>query len=276
MNELMPPCLNAQKKKAKGNKKEEKPMLNHPTLQQLKAMKLDGMAQALQEQIEQSSSKELSFEERLGLLIDREVLTRDNRGFARRVRNAKLKQQATLEDLDYKHPRNLDAKLIRSLTNCEWVGGHHNLIVTGPTGVGKTYLACALAHQACRQGYSTLYAQTGRLLQELWITRGDGRYLRTLAQIAKTDVLILDDWGLDNPDADQRRILLEILDDRYDKRSTLITSQFPTELWYENLADPTLADAILDRILHNAYRLELKGESLRKKKRLAPSPDLQA
>lgn len=251
-------------------------MLNHPTLQQLKAMKLDGMAQALQEQMELNNVKELSFEERLGLLIDREMLTRDNRSFARRLRNAKLKQQATLEDLDYKHPRNLDAKLVRSLANCEWVKDHHNLIVTGPTGVGKTYLACALAHQACRKGFSTLYAQTGRLLQELWITRRDGRYLRTLAQIAKTDLLILDDWGLDNPDAEQRRILLEILDDRYEKRSTLIASQFPTNLWYENLADPTLADAILDRVLHNAYRLELKGESLRKKKKLAPSPDLQA
>lgn len=256
-------------------------MLNHPSLQHLRAMKLqvsgiaaiacgdplDGMAQAFQEQLELNNVKDLIFEERLALLIDREMLTRDNRSFTRRVRNARLKQQATLEDLDYRHPRNLDASLVRSLAGCEWVRDYHNLIVTGPTGVGKTYLACALAHQTCRRGYSTAYAQVGRLLQELSIAKGDGRYLRTLAQLAKTQVLILDDWGLDSPSQEQRRILLELLDDRYERGSTLIASQFPTDLWHENLADPTLADAILDRILHNAYRIELKGESLRKTKR---------
>lgn len=239
----------------------------HPTLQNLRAMKLDGMAQALQEQLELNNVKDLAFEERLAMLVDREAVHRDNKGFARRVKNAKLKQQATLEDLDYKHPRNLDAKLVRSLADCEWIKDHHNLIVTGATGVGKTYLACALAHQACRRGYSAQYAQVGRLLQELSIAKGDGRYLKTLAQLAKTEVLILDDWGLDNPTQEQRRILLELLDDRYERGSTLIASQFPTDLWHENLADPTLADAILDRILHNAYRIELKGESLRKTKR---------
>lgn len=248
-------------------------MLTHPTLQHLRAMKLDGMAQAFQEQLELNNVKDLVFEERLALLIDREMVTRDNRGFARRLRNARLKQQATLEDLDYKHPRNLDAKLVRSLSGCDWVGERHNLIITGPTGVGKTYLTCALAHQACRRGFTALYAQTGRLLQELAMTKGDGRYLRLLNQIAKTHLLVLDDWGLDNPTPEQRRILLELLDDRYERGSTLIASQFPTELWYENLNDPTLADAILDRVLHNAYRIELKGESLRKTKKKLPPPD---
>lgn len=245
-------------------------MLNHPTLQQLRAMKLDGMAQALQEQLELNNLGDLTFEERLALLIDREVITRDNRGFARRLKAARLKQQATLEDLDYKHPRNLDTSLIRSLATCAWIEERHNLLVTGATGVGKAFLISSLAHQACRRGFTTLYAQVGRLLQELAITRGDGRYLRSLQQITKTQLLILDDWGLDNPTPEQRRILLELLDDRYQRGSTIIASQFPTELWYASLADPTLADAILDRILHNSYRIELKGESLRKTRNKLP------
>lgn len=239
-------------------------MLTHPTLQQLQAMKLDGMAQALQEQLELKNAGDLSFEERLGLLVDRELIARDNRSFARRLKNAKLKQQATLEDLDYQHPRNLDAKLLRSLASCTWIQQHHNLIITGPTGVGKTYLGCAFAHQACRQGYTARYSQTSRLLQELLIAKADGRYLKLLAQLSRTNLLILDDWGLETPTAEQLRILLELLDDRYDKCSTLITSQFPTDLWHDKLGGPTLADAILDRVLHNAYRLELKGESMRK------------
>jgi DNA replication protein DnaC len=239
-------------------------MLNHPTLQHLRAMKLDGMAQAFQEQLELNNARDLSFEERLGLLVDRELTTRDNRSLARRLKNAKLKQQASLEDLDARHPRGLDNNLLLSLAACSWLKDHHNLIITGPTGVGKTYLACAFAHQACRQGYSALYSQTSRLLPELQIAKVDGRYFKLLAQLARTDLLILDDWGLEPPTAEQRRILLELLDDRYDRRATLITSQFPTTLWHDQLADPTLADAILDRVLHNAYRIELKGESMRK------------
>lgn len=240
-------------------------MLTQPSIQQLKALKLDGMAQALQEQLELGQARELSFDERLGLLIDREVSARDNKTFKRRLANARLKQPATLEDVDHQHPRGLDARLLRSLADGSWIGEHRNVIITGPTGVGKTYLGCALAHQACRQGFTALYTQTGRLLQELSLAKGDGRYLKLLAAIARTNVLILDDWGLDTPTAEGRRILLEVLDDRYEQGSTIITSQFPTELWHENLGDPTLADAILDRVLHNAYRIELKGESLRRK-----------
>lgn len=244
-------------------------MLTHPIQQKLRSMHLHGMAQALQEQLESSNPqlKQMNFEERLGLMIDREQLHRENKGFERRLAYAKLKQRATLEDLDYTHSRNLDASLVRALTSGEWLKEHRSLIVTGSTGTGKTYISCAFAHSACRQGFSALYAQTGRLLQELIIAKADGRYLRILASISRTQLLILDDWGLESPDADQQRILLEILDDRYDKRSTLIASQFPTDTWHLKQADPTLADAILDRVLHNAYRIELSGDSLRKTKK---------
>ena len=241
-------------------------MLINPTLDKLRHMKLDGMVLALQEQLELTNAKELDFEQRLALLVDREMLNRDNKRFNRRLKNAKLRQEATLENIDYKHPRNLDASLMRDLATCEWIKEHNNLIITGPTGVGKTYIASAFAHQACRNNLTAHYAQSSRLLQELLITKGDGRYLKTLAKFVKVNLLILDDWGLDTPNAEQRRILLELLDDRYEKGSTLIASQLPVDLWYDNLADPTLADAILDRVVHNSYRIELTGESLRKTK----------
>ena len=248
-------------------------MLTHPTLDKLRTMQLEGMAIALQEQLELNNAKDLSFEERLALLIDREFAHRDNRRFTRRLRNAKLKQHATLEDIDYKHPRSLDKALLRSLSTGDYFREHHNLVISGPTGVGKTYLACALAHQACRQGYSAFYAQTSRLLQELTLMKADGRYFKTLARLAKTDVLILDDWGLEPLASEPRRLLLELLDDRYDKTSTLIASQLPVELWYDYLSDPTLADAILDSIVHNSYMREFKGDSRRKtKKSLTATP----
>lgn len=242
-------------------------MLPHPVIQHLRALKLDGMALALQEQQEQPGLRELSFEERLTLLVDRERACRDTRGLQRRLSAARLKVQASLEEVDTKHPRGLDARLLRSLAQGQWIAEKRGVIITGPTGVGKTFIGCALAHQACRQGFTALYAQTGRLLQELTLAKGDGRYLKLLASIARVNVLILDDWGLDVPTAEGRRILLEILDDRYERSSTIITSQFPTSAWHANLGDPTLADAILDRVLHNAYRIELRGESLRKKGR---------
>jgi DNA replication protein DnaC len=241
-------------------------MLNHPTLNSLKAMKLEGMAQAFSEQLELNSHKDLSFEERLAYLIDREQNYRDSKRFARRIRTAQLRQIATLEDIDYQHPRNLEASIIQKLSNLDWMRDKHNLIITGPTGVGKTYLACAFAHQACRKDFTAFYAQTTKLLHDLRIAKADGSYFKKLNRLAKTNLLILDDWGLDQSTVEEKRILLEILDDRYQRNSTIIASQFPTELWYDNLADPTLADAILDRVLHNAYRIELKGESLRKAK----------
>lgn len=242
-------------------------MLPHPVIQHLRALKLDGMALALQEQQEQPGLRELGFEERLTLLVDRERACRDTRGLQRRLAAARLKVDASLEEVDTKHPRGLDARLLRSLAQGQWIAEKRGVIITGPTGVGKTFIGCALAHQACRQGFTALYTQTGRLLQELTLAKGDGRYLKLLASIARVSVLILDDWGLDVPTAEGRRILLEILDDRYERVSTIITSQFPTSAWHANLGDPTLADAILDRVLHHAYRIELRGESLRKKGR---------
>ena len=238
-------------------------MLQHPTVEKLKQLKLEGMVQALTEQLDMTPT-DLSFEERLGLLVDREASFRDNKRFSAKLRNAKLRQQASLEDIDYTHPRNLDRSLLQSLASCSWLKQHLNLLLTGPSGVGKTYLACAFGHQACRYDFSVIYKQTSRLLQELVISKGDGRYFSLLGKLAKTNLLILDDWGLDTPSAEQRRVLLEVLDERYERGSTLIASQLPISLWYDNLNDPTLADAILDRVLHNAYRLELKGESLRK------------
>jgi len=231
------------------------------------------MAEAIQEQHDLPASRELSFEERLTLLVDRERASRDGRGLQRRLRAAQLKVMATLPDVDTRYPRGLDAKLLRSLSDGQWIKDKRGVIITGPTGVGKTFIGCALAHQACRQGHTSQYTQTGRLLQELTLAKGDGRYLKLLAGLARVQVLILDDWGLDLPTAEGRRILLEILDDRYERASTIITSQFPTTDWHTNLGDPTLADAILDRVLHHAYRIELKGDSLRKKpSRLTAKP----
>ena len=243
-------------------------MLIHPTLDKLRSMKLSGMAQALQEQLELRHAEELNFEERLGLLIDRELTQRDNQRFASRLTKAGFRQKATLEDVDYGHPRGLDRSLIRTLSAGGWPQEHRQLCVTGATGVGKTFLACAFGHQACRQGFTTRYTRASRLLQELTLAKGDGRYLKLLQGLAKTQLLILDDWGLEPLSVQERHILLELLDDRYERTSTLIASQLPTELWYEFLGDPTLADAILDRVLHSAYRIELKGESLRRKKTL--------
>jgi DNA replication protein DnaC len=252
-------------------------MLNHPTLAKLDTIGLEGFAQGLREQLESNQYRDLSFEERLGLLIDRELTLRDTKGLERRLKAARLRINATVEDIDFKHPRRLDSSLVRSLASGTWVRDKRNLLITGPTGVGKTYIACAMGHAACRQGFTALYAQTSRLLHELLVQKGDGRYLVTLKRLSKVGVLILDEWGFETPNADQRRILLELLDDRYERTSTIIVSQFPTELWYEHLAeDPTLADAILDRVLHNGYKLELQGESLRKKKRALTTAALEA
>lgn len=247
-------------------------MLTHPTLDKLQALKFTGMAAALAEQMNTPGIDELSFEERLGLLVDRETTERDNRRLSSRLRRARLKHNAALEDIDYRHPRGLDKSLIQSLAACQWTKEHLNILLTGPTGVGKTWLACALAQKACREGYTALYLRLPRLLQDMAIAKGDGRYPKLLATLAKTDVLILDDWGLAKLTAEQRRDLLEILEDRHGTRSTLVTSQFSIEKWHDVIGDPTLADAILDRLVHNAYKINLKGASMRKRKaKLTPS-----
>jgi len=241
-------------------------MLNHPTLDKLHALRFTGMARALTDQMALPDIDDLSFEERLGLLIDREMTEREDRRLQTRLRQAKLKQNACIEDIDFKQSRGLDKSLILDLAQCEWIKRHLNLLITGPTGVGKTWVACALAQKACREGFTSLYLRLPRLLQELPIAKGDGTYARLLARLAKVDVLILDDWGLSKLIAEQRRDLLEILEDRHDTRSTIVTSQLPLDQWHHIIGDPTLADAILDRLVHNAYKINLKGESMRKRK----------
>ena len=218
----------------------------------------------------------LTFEERLGLLVDRERVERQNRMAASRLRRARLKQPAVAEDIDYRHPRGLDRAVFRRLLTGDWVNAHQNVLITGPTGVGKTYLACALANAACRQGQTALYQRLPRLFEELAVARGDGRYARLMTSLARVDVLILDDWGLALLDDERRRDLLELLDERYQTRSTIITSQLPVAHWHDALGDPTLADAILDRLVHHAHPLNLDGESLRRlKPKLTEEPNLE-
>ena len=239
-------------------------MLKHPTLDKLHALKLTGMAAALEDQSATPDITDLSFEERLGLLVDREMTERDNRRMTSRLRRAKLRHNAILEDLDYRYSRGLDKGLVQSLAGCQWVKEHLNVLITGPTGVGKTWLACALAHKACREGYTAQYVRLTRLLRELTIAKGDGQYSKLLTNLAKVDVLILDDWGLMKLSAENRRDLLEVLEDRHGRRSTIATSQLPIEEWHGIIGDATLADAILDRLVHNAYKINLRGESMRK------------
>jgi DNA replication protein DnaC len=239
-------------------------MLSYPTLEKLHAMKLTGMAHALEEQMQMPEITSLSFEERLGLLVDREMTQRENRRLTTRLRKAKLRQHAAVEDIDYRHPRGLDKALMTTLCSCDWIRKHHNVLITGPTGCGKTFLACALAHKACREGYSARYTRVPRIFQELGIAKGDGRYSKLLTGFATMDLLVLDDWGLARLTDEYRRDLLEILEDRSGLRSTLVAGQLPVDRWHDLIGDPTLADAILDRLIHNAYKIELKGDSMRK------------
>jgi len=239
-------------------------MMHHPTLDKLQQLKLTGMLRALQEQESIQNIRTMPFEERLGLMVDREMTERDNRRMQTRLRMAKLKQNSALEDIDFKTARGLDRSLIMKLAGCEWVAEHLNVLITGATGLGKTFLACALAHKACREGYSSHYVRLTRLFQELDIGRADGRYAKIMRQFAKTDVLVMDEWGLAVLTDQHRRDLLEILDDRYNMRATIITSQLPIAHWHEAVGDPTLADAILDRVVHNAYKINLSGKTMRK------------
>ena len=239
-------------------------MLKHPTLDKLQSLKFTGMVAALADQMAMPDIDELAFEERLGLLVDREITERENRRLTNRLRRARLRHNAALEDIDYRSARGLDKGLIQSLAACQWVKEHLNVLITGPTGVGKTWLACALAQKACREGYTAQYIRLTRLLRELMVAKGDGRYPKLLANLAKVDVLILDDWGLMKLNAENRRDLLEVLEDRHGSRSTVATSQLPIDEWHAVIGDPTLADAILDRLVHNAYKINLRGESMRK------------
>jgi|TARA_Y100000310_G_C20668761_1_gene809094 DNA replication protein DnaC len=240
-------------------------MLHHPTLEKLTMLKFHGMAQALSEQVADPEIDQLSFEERLGLLVDRELTERQDRRLKSRLRKAKLKQNACVEDIDYRHRRGLDKSLVTRLSDCRWVKEHLNLLVTGPTGVGKTWLACAFAQKACREDYSALYLRLPRLLQGLSLSKGDGSYPNLMNMLAKTQVLVLDDWGLAKLTAEQRRDILEVLEDRHGTRSTIVTSQLPVDKWHAMVGDATLADAIMDRLVHGAYKISLKGESMRKK-----------
>jgi DNA replication protein DnaC len=240
-------------------------MLNHPTLDKLEQLRFRGMHKALRQQMNDPASKKMEFMERLGLLVDREMTERENQKLESRLRRAHLRQQVCVEDIDYRTERALERSVIQRLSTCDWIKRHHNLIVTGPTGVGKSFIACALAHKACLEGYRALYKRLPRLLDDLEVARGDGRYLRLLGQLRKVDVLVLDDWGLTRLKPLQQRDLLELLDDRHQTRSTIATSQLSISHWHETMSDPTLADAILDRLIHNAHRIELDGDSMRKR-----------
>lgn len=240
-------------------------MLHQHTLEKLHTLKLAGMARAFEQQLAQPAHEELAFEERFALLLDQEILYRDNRRLARLLKAAKLRIGACVEDIDYRHPRGIGKSFMSTLAACHWVGRHQNLCITGPTGSGKTWLACALGNQACRQGLSVRYFRLPRLFEMLRIAHGDGSYPRLMNQLAKADLIILDDWGIQKINAAQRNDLMEVIEDRHALKSTLIASQLPVEHWHEFIGEATLADAILDRLLHNAHRLPLKGESMRKK-----------
>lgn len=252
-------------------------MLAHPTAEKLKTLKLYGMAKSLEEQgINRRDYDDLSFEERLGLLIDREVTEQENRRLVSRLKSAHLRQQASMEDIDYRQKRGLDKSLIRSLAGCLWIKERLNILLTGPCGAGKSFIACALGHKACLEGYKVIYYRATRLFESLSVAKGDGRYQSIMKSIAKTDLLILDDWGLSVLTNQDRTNMLEIIEDRHDVHSTIVTSQLPIDHWHEVIGNPTLADAILDRLIHNAHKIQLKGGSMRKVKMDKPSENGEA
>jgi DNA replication protein DnaC len=247
-------------------------MLHHPTLDLLHELGLHGMAQGFSELSTHAEAATLDHAEWLALLLEREATLRRQKSFEARARTAKLRHAASVEDINYRAARGLDRALFLKLSACDWIREHRHVLITGPCGIGKSWLSCALGHKACRENLSVLYYRMPRLLAALALARGDGRYAKLLRSLARVNLLVLDDWGPETLNAEQRRDLLEIVEDRYDRGSLLIASQVPIERWHESIiGDPTLADAILDRIVHNAYRIKLAGESLRKP---APSKDL--
>ena len=248
-------------------------MLNQPTLDKLQTMKLHGMASAFRLQLETTDTAQLSFEERFALLVDQQWLWKENRALERRLRTSKLKERGVVENIDYQHPRGLDRKLMRTLAASEWVKQHQNLLLIGPTGIGKTWLACALAQKACRDGYTILHKRAAELFRELSVAHADGSFGRLLLRLSRIDILVLDDFAMAPLKDSERRDFLELCDDRYQRRSTILTSQVPLAHWHEQIGDPTLADSILDRLVHNAYRLELSGESMRKKRNRKPEEE---
>jgi DNA replication protein DnaC len=241
-------------------------MLIEQTLQQLRSLRLHGMINALEQQLSSPEFHQLSFEERISLLIDREILDRSNRRITGLLRKASLRQPACVEDIDYQHPRGLDKSYMATLITCDFIRHHHNLMITGLTGCGKSWLACAIGQQACRQGLSVKYLRVAKLMEELRIAHADGSYIAILNNFSKTDLLILDDFGIDQLSQQDHRDLLEIIEDRHKLKSTLITSQLGIKHWHEYIGEPTIADAIMDRLLHHAHKLELKGPSMRKEK----------
>jgi DNA replication protein DnaC len=246
-------------------------MLTHPTLDLLHDLGLSGMAKGFQSLQAQPEARGLEHAEWLGLLLDHELTLRRQKRFELRAKAARLRHDASLEDIDYQAARGLDRGLFLKLGSCDWIRAKRNLLITGPCGVGKSFLACALGQKACREDLSVIYHRVPRLFGALALGRADGRYGKMLRALSRANLLILDDWGPETLNADQRRDLLEIVEDRYDRGAILITSQVPIDRWYEIIGNPTLADAILDRVVHNAYRIELTGESLRKQR--APQPN---
>ncbi len=239
-------------------------MLIHQTVEKLKKMRLGAMAELLLNQQSQTAAAELDFEERLSLLIDYEWTHRQNKKLGRLLNNARLKLEASMEDINYEHPRQLDKKFMAHLGSLNWLLSRQNVLVSGPTGVGKTYLLCALGNQACRQGFSTRYFKQSKLLAAISAGRADGSLPRFLDKLVKTELLIIDDWGLSVLTADEGRDFLDIIDDRLNKGSTIMASQLPIDDWYKAIADPTIADAILDRLVHKSHKLNLRGDSMRK------------